>query len=391
MAKEATATKTDEGAQGSREVAQPKGPPAIVAFKENMDKRLGELKFALPPHMTPERFQRIALTALQRKPDLLKCTQASLWNACLLAAQDGLMPDGREGAIVPFGENAAGKKQADIATFMPMIGGLRKLARNSGDISDWLAFTVNAKDIFEVELGDSPKIIHKPYMGPEEPGEIVAAYSVAWLKDGTISRDVMTIRDILKIKAKSKAANGPWGDATFFPEMCKKTVARRHYKSLPHSSDLDDVIQRDDETFALDDRNEGQIADRQTRRLQSTAATFDQFGGQTIDHQPDEQTGGDDEASKAFETDQAGSGTQQTANDERRWPNGAVPKDAEEYEHYAETKIGDFTAGPDVSGWWKSKPENDLRLACGVKKDLFDALQAKASARYSELLRAGKK
>lgn len=266
--------------------------PAIVRFKESMDARMAELQFALPAHISPERFQRVALTALQRKPELLKCTQQSLWNACLLAAQDGLMPDGREGAIVPYGENANGKRQADIATWMPMIEGLRKKARNSGEISNWEAHLVREKDHFEVILGDTPRIDHKPYFGAEDPGHIIGAYSIAWLKDGTISRDVMTKRDLDKIRAKSKAANGPWQDPAFEGEMYKKTVARRHYKQLPHSSDLDDMIRRDDEAFGLEDRTEDQIEQRQVRRVANTAAAFDQFAGNGnqafIEHQSDD-------------------------------------------------------------------------------------------------------
>uniref|UniRef100_UPI00195373C4 recombinase RecT n=1 Tax=Klebsiella aerogenes TaxID=548 RepID=UPI00195373C4 len=45
----------------------------------------------------------------------------------------GLLPDGREGAIVEF----SGKAQ-----WMPMIGGLRKKVRNSGEIATWEAHVV---------------------------------------------------------------------------------------------------------------------------------------------------------------------------------------------------------------------------------------------------------
>lgn len=268
---------------------KPKHP--LVAFQEYAQQRMEQLQFALPSHISPDRFTRILMTALQRKPDLLKCTRQSLWNACMLAAQDGLMPDGREGAIVPYGENADGKKVAEIATFMPMIEGLRKKARNSGEISDWNVQIVRARDHFEVVLGDEPRIDHKPYMGAEDPGQIVAAYSIARLKDGSMSRDVMTIRELKLIQAKSRAKNGPWSDATFFPEMCKKTVARRHYKQLPHSSDLDDMIKRDDQAFGLEDRSDVQIEQRQARRVTSVNNAFDQFAGNAIeyDHAADQQ------------------------------------------------------------------------------------------------------
>ena len=60
----------------------------IVAFQEYAQARMEQLQFALPSHISPDRFTRILMTALQRKPDLLKCTRQSLWNACLLAAQE---------------------------------------------------------------------------------------------------------------------------------------------------------------------------------------------------------------------------------------------------------------------------------------------------------------
>lgn len=262
----------------------------LVAFKSYMDERMASLVQALPPHISPNAFTSVVLTALQRKPDLLKCTRQSLWNACILAAQDGLLPDGREGAIAPYGESTNGQRSAEIATWMPMVEGYRKKARNSGEISKWEVNVVRARDVFKVSLGDNAEIVHEPYFGIEEPGPVVGAYSIATLRDGSVMRDVMTIRDIEKIKAKSKAQRGPWSDATFFPEMCRKTMARRHYKQLPHSSEMDKMIERDDQEFGLDDPNSAQaVADRSARRLTSTSAAFDQFAhpGPTIDHDPD--------------------------------------------------------------------------------------------------------
>lgn len=451
--------KTDQAKPADR------GVPAIVQMKAYLDERMGELQFALPPHISPERFQRVALTALQRKPELLKCTKQSLWNACLLAAQDGLMPDGREGAIVPYGENQDGKRTKEIATWMPMIEGFRKKARNSGEIANWEVHVVFAQDHFRYALGDEAFIEHEPYFGPGDAGPVVGAYSIATMKDGTKSREVMTIKQIKLIEAKSKAGNGPWKDATFFPEMCRKTVARRHYKQLPHSSDLDDMIRHDDEAFGLDERSESQIENRQQQRVGSTAATFNRFAGggsqSFIEHDAGEDgaasqdTGttddefADDEADAGTDGGQGGDGgkevgqgseagkttatdtktnatagdanaaaggkqepagqtqTDQTtdagsaedqSNDEHRWPAGATPKDADEYEFYANTKIGDFNhqskltiAGRDYAGvdciapWWKSLDELSLRKTCKVSKEMHDRIRDAAVARATGL------
>ena len=52
-----------------------------------------EIKKALPSVMTPERFTRIALSALNNTPALQQCTPMSFIAALLNAAQLGLEPN----------------------------------------------------------------------------------------------------------------------------------------------------------------------------------------------------------------------------------------------------------------------------------------------------------
>jgi recombination protein RecT len=204
------------------------------------------------------------MTAIQNNNDLLNCDRKSLFNSAMKAAQDGLLPDGREGAIVPYkGE----------ATWMPMIGGIRKKVRNSGEIATWDVHAVFEKDHFEFELGDEPFIRHKPALAAR--GALIAVYSVAVLKSGEKSRDVMSVEDVEKIRAKSRAKNGPWADPVFYPEMAKKTVARRHSKVLPMSSDLDDLIRRDDHLYELDAAKE----DARAARPKSLAGRLEELAG----------------------------------------------------------------------------------------------------------------
>lgn len=216
-----------------------KQPNAVTIVRTELERMGDQFRAALPAHIPVERFQRVIMTALQNSPDLIKCERASLWNSAMKAAQDGLLPDGREGAIVPY----QGK-----ATWLPMIGGIRKKVRNSGELVTWDVHAVYEKDHFEFELGDAPFIRHKPSLDADK-GKLIAVYSVATLKGGEKSRDVMSVSDVEKIRAKSRAQKGPWSDPTFYPEMAKKTVARRHSKVLPMSSDLDDLIRRDDHLY----------------------------------------------------------------------------------------------------------------------------------------------
>lgn len=256
-----------------------KAPPLIVQFRDYVQARMATLEDALPPTIPPKRFVSVVMTALQNKPQLLTCTFPSLWNACIRAAQDGLLPDGREGAIAPYGENKDGKRVAEIATWMPMVEGYRKKAFEAGHVHAWEVNVVYEKDEFDYELGDNAFIRHKPYIGVETSGGIVGAYSRAKLANGEVVREVMSAFQIMQVKAKSKAGNGAWQDAGSFPEMCKKVVARRHYKQLPHSESMDAMIARDDAEHGLLDRDDTPPIARVERRQLSPRSVMDQYAG----------------------------------------------------------------------------------------------------------------
>jgi recombination protein RecT len=241
---------------------QAKGPSEITLVRNQIDDMATQFQAALPAHIPVERFARVVMTAIQNNSDLLGCSRRSLFNAAMKAAQDGLLPDGREGAMVPYkGE----------VTWMPMVGGIRKKARNSGEIATWDVHAVFANDAFEYELGDNPFIRHKPTLANR--GALIAVYSVATLKTGEKSRDVMSVEDVEKIRSKSRAQNGPWKDPVFYPEMAKKTVARRHSKVLPMSSDLDDLIRRDDNLYNL----KGAQEEASATKPKSLAGRLDQL------------------------------------------------------------------------------------------------------------------
>ncbi|WP_316176529.1 MULTISPECIES: recombinase RecT [unclassified Bradyrhizobium] len=265
----------------------PQGPPPIVQFREYVNQRMATLEEALPPHIRPDYFVTSIMVALQKKPALLKCTFPSIWNACVEAAKDGLLPDNKEGAIVPYGENADGKRVAEIATWMPMIEGYRKKIFETGKVRSWEVQVVREKDEFEYELGDNAFIKHKPFIGITTPGNIVGAYSIAKLSSGETVREVMGAYDIMRVASKSKAGNGPWKDPDFVPEMARKVVARRHYKQLPHTRELSDMIARDDARFGIDvddDRRPAVIEGQaQPAPRLSAGQAFDTYAGTTFD------------------------------------------------------------------------------------------------------------
>ncbi len=228
------------------------------ALRDQLDAMRPQFEAALHGGLIkPERFVRVVMTAVNQNPDLLTADRRSFFNACLQCAQDGLVPDKREAALVTFNtkEKQGGKEYwIEKVQYMPMYQGLMKKARSSGELAKWFARAVYEKDKFDVELGDDEHIKHKPYMGPDDPGPVIAAYSIAKLKDGEVQREVMTRRQIERIKARSKTGGkdkGPW--ATDFDEMAKKTVIRRASKQLPLSPALMEIITRDDALHALDE------------------------------------------------------------------------------------------------------------------------------------------
>jgi recombination protein RecT len=88
--------------------------------------------------------------------------------------------------------------------------------------------------------------MHKPNLSNR--GKLIAVYSIVTMKDGEKSREVMSVEDVLAIKARSRSgSSGPW--VSDFAEMAKKTVIRRHSKRLPLSTDIDGVLKEDDELF----------------------------------------------------------------------------------------------------------------------------------------------
>ena len=219
--------------------AEPTANPLTV-IRQNLSAMAPEFKAALPEHVSVEKFTRVAMTAIQNTPALANADRRSLFGAFVRLAQDGLLPDGREAAVVMFGNKA----QA-----MPMIAGILKKIRQSKEVAKVSAQVVYENDHFLVKYGFDEDVEHVPPKLNEARGEPIGAYATAVLKDGSKLLEVMSLEEIEKVRKVSRAANnGPW--VSWFGEMARKTVMRRLSKRLPMSSDLEDEIFSRDETLA---------------------------------------------------------------------------------------------------------------------------------------------
>ena len=174
----------------------------ITNVEKEFDALAPQIAALLPPDVPADKFRSVALAAIRNNPDLLRCEPQSLFNACLNAAQDGLMPDGREGAIVP---------RKNKAVWQPMIQGIYKRVKSSGSVATLSANVVYDGEAFEVLLGDDDRIVHRRDMAERAKGNEVAVYAIAALKDGTKEREVMTWEQVQDVRKASAMPNsGPW-------------------------------------------------------------------------------------------------------------------------------------------------------------------------------------
>lgn len=202
-----------------------------------------EFEAALPQQIPVDRFVRTIVTAVQLQPELLAVDRRTLISSCMKAAQDGLLLDGREAGLGVYNDRRNG---GQMVAYLPMVGGILKKIRQSGEISSIRAHVVNQGDEFDFELGDTERIHHKPSLCA--PGDPVAVYAIAKFKDGDIQREVMSRAQVERIRAKATGiGKACW--ASEWDEMAKKTVIRRLAKRLPSSNDLDQVLASDNVNY----------------------------------------------------------------------------------------------------------------------------------------------
>lgn len=226
----------------------------VAVIKQNLSVMAPEFKAALPAHVTVEKFTRVAQTAILSNPELMQADRASLFGAITKLAQDGLLPDGREAALVIFNtKNRQTNGWDKKVQAMPMIAGILKKIRQSGDVAKISAQVVHENDHFVVSYGFDEDVTHNPPPLDKPRGKAIGAYATAVLKDGSRLLEVMSLEDIEKVRNVSRGKDkGPWVE--WWSEMARKTVMRRLSKRLPMSTDLEEEVFSRDETMAHAER-----------------------------------------------------------------------------------------------------------------------------------------
>lgn len=198
----------------------------------------------LPAHVTDEQFTRTAATAMVQDPDLQLANKQSLVLALTRCARDGLLPDGREAALVVRNtKNYSTGQYEKRVVYMPMVDGVLKRARQSGQVANIIAKVVYASDEFDYridELGEH--LLHRPAF---RDGDAVAkVYAFARLTSGEIVVEVMSKADVERIRDnqfKSDKIPAVW--RTWFDRMALKTVLHRLARRLPNASELFSLLE----------------------------------------------------------------------------------------------------------------------------------------------------
>lgn len=243
---------------------QPTKPAATAAARKDVKSLLegplfrAEIAKVLPRHMTADRMIRVALTATMKVPKLLLCTAESLTRCMLDCSSLGLEPDGRRAHLIPFEDK---KKGTVICTLIIDYKGLAELAMRSGLVSYLHADVVREGDLFDYSIGEirghTPWFLRRDQDKPAEPGQDVAAYAIARMKDGSTMCAVMSMDEVYSIRDNSQGwkafkagytSQCPWDPSNWVSEqeMKKKTALRRLSKLLPLSPEFRDAVDKDD-------------------------------------------------------------------------------------------------------------------------------------------------
>lgn len=191
-----------------------------------------------------------AMQALSKNSYLSSMDKNSIIESVLNICQVGLTlnPISKFAYLIPRN----GKCCLDVSYI-----GLVKLITDTGSVKNVYAHIIRDGDLFEQTLGTHPEINHKPKLGNK--GEIIGAYAVAILKDGTKQVEVMDINEVNEIRDKSEAYKAYKAGKTksciwvdYPGEMDRKTVVKRICKYLPKSEKwekIDQAIELDNQDF----------------------------------------------------------------------------------------------------------------------------------------------
>ena len=193
----------------------------------------------MPSHIKPEGFAASIVLAVQKDQKLQQCSRETLMQAVLNLAAMGLVPNGRDAHLIPFNS-----KDGMACQVIVDYKGLIDILLRNRSVKKIHADIICENDLFAHSMGEVKE--HTWDVGKPR-GEVRAVYAQAWLEGGEQKAEVLTVEEVEKVRAISKAKNsGPWVD--WWNEMAKKTAVRRLSKMLRLSAEEKEIIERVDRT-----------------------------------------------------------------------------------------------------------------------------------------------
>jgi len=234
----------------------------IQQFQQEMQNQSAELAAILPDHLSVERFTKTTTMAVQNNPELLNADRQSLFNSLLRCAGDGLVPDNREAALVEFKANLGTKEAPNWGKkiqYMPMVDGVLKRARQSGEVSLITARAVYQNDQFDYWVDEHGEHINHRPLFTGDRGPMILVYAMAKMKTGDVVIEPMTMADIERVKASSKTSGfGPWKD--WFDRMALKSALHRLARRLPNSSEIMEMLGNDNWMYEMNSKKERDVS-----------------------------------------------------------------------------------------------------------------------------------
>ncbi len=216
----------------------------LCGSKEKKASFVEIIKRSLPKHIqNKDRYVMIFEEVVKAKlADPYVTDKKSILPCVFQAVKFGLDCDPAQGLIyfIPY----KGK-----LTYQLGYKGLIQLARNSGQVKDvraGLVYKNDEWDYYEDERGQHFK--YKPTWS-EEKGHEICGFSIVTMSDGSCFIHPMETSRIDKIKKMvlQRTPKSPWADSLGEPEMRKKTVIRRHCKTLPMSTEMAQAVEQEEQ------------------------------------------------------------------------------------------------------------------------------------------------
>jgi recombination protein RecT len=178
------------------------------------------------------RFKDSLLVQMSKNPKIANCTTVSIIQCALDIALSGLIPDGRNAHLIPF---------KDKCTVIFDYKGYVRQILNNHDYVDVKSVIVYTKETFKLEFGDVS--VHTQIVDEKKRGEPIGCYSMVKHLSGNRLFCYMSREEIEDVRdnsqgyqmAKKFKKESPWD--TNPDEMWKKTVIRRHQKTLKLDAD----------------------------------------------------------------------------------------------------------------------------------------------------------